>query len=370
MARFKEPRENANKKKTVRDIIDVYNAAPIVRPDQLGTGGALSNRIAQINQAEANAPRRRNLRTRNILSDPNIMGDGGKLSQHMAQYNTNKRASRERRFSPLNPEDLGGGNLSNRVATFTKGQIFNTPDANRSRSANNVFSGLSRFLSAFGERLRGLFTASRDKVTLQDPIAAVTMKDRALEALTASTQSAIKSAFERFSQGRIDRKQFQQEMEMQIRRQALGAAIIGVEGTGNLTQNVIESVRNRVAQQLAYLDGFIKDIEGRSLTNKDRARALQYGTAAFSIAQTAMRQFDLDSSKGGAVELEEKRVLGASDEHCADCVELATDEWEPFGTLPVPGTGTVCGNSCHCELIRRYKEDSTPNTTQEPHDTI
>lgn len=369
MARFKEPRADANKpRRTLSQIIAQYdvdaNTAKIMASVEQPVPSKLEQRIAAksvVNDVQTPGRLTQRIQQYNIeriapITDLRSAGSG-RLAQRLFDYERASNNPKTAGNAPRTRLDMGDSNLARRVRNYRSTTA--TP------SANNSFNALSRFLSSFGDRLRSLFGASRNTLASPDPMVAVTMKDKALEALTASTQQAMRTAFDKYSQGRIDRKQFAQEMEMQIRRQALGAAIIGVEGTGNLTANVIEATRGTVAQQLAYLDGFIRDIEGRPTTNRDRARAMQYGNAAFSIAQTAMRQFDLDDAKNSNHELEEKRILGAADEHCDDCKELALGDWEPFGTYPVPGTGTICGSNCRCELVRRYKDDSTPNPTNE-----
>lgn len=326
MATF-EPRANTRNKSKVRDIIDVYNKTLIQNPETLG-GGNLAKRIAEHNIASLQPKPRKSRRTA-FLRDP---------------------------------EQLGGGTLANVISNYQRNLNKPSEIAVTPRSTRNVFSGLASFLSSFGSKLNSLVSSSNKRLSRLDPIEAVTLSDRTIEALTAKTQEAIKQAFDKYSQGRIDRKAFRTEMEMQIRRLALGAAIIGVQGAGNLTSNVLNAVQNRVAQQLAYLDGFLKDIEGRTLTNRDRSRALQYANAAFSIAQTAQRQFNLDTAKD-ANKVKEMRQLGEA-EHCDDCVELA-DDCQPMGTLPVPGTGTKCGNNCKCRIVICTNEDEEPNRTQE-----
>lgn len=44
---------------------------------------------------------------------------------------------------------------------------------------------------------------------------------------------------------------------------------------------------------------------------------------------------------------EERRVLGKAD-HCPDCIRYADMGWQPIGTLPAIGVGSVCRTNCRC----------------------
>lgn len=46
----------------------------------------------------------------------------------------------------------------------------------------------------------------------------------------------------------------------------------------------------------------------------------------------------------------EKRTLGSTDHHCAQCVEYAARGWQPIGSLPKPKTACSCRSNCLCTL--------------------
>lgn len=234
------------------------------------------------------------------------------------------------------------------------------------RGGKSVLNALSDFLSSFGSKLVRLSKSSKKQLLRQDPIQNTTMRDKAIAAITAQTQKEIESVLDRYSKGKITQKQLRDTFETTLRRQALASAIIGVGGIGNLTENVLTAVKRELAFQMRYLDGFIEDIEGRPINQKDKARAKQYANAAWSISQTAARQFILDQNGSSADDLEEKRELGGS-EHCDDCVEMAEEGWQPFGTLPSPGQASVCGSNCQCRVVVRQITNPTSNqqTTSE-----
>ena len=229
------------------------------------------------------------------------------------------------------------------------------------RGGQAPLKALAKFLSSFGSKVARLSQSSRNTLLNQNATQDQAMRETAIDALQENSKRQIKNALERYSQGRINHKALGVELTGIVKRQALASAIIGVRGVGNLTDNVLTAVKRQLSVQLAYLDGFLNDIEGRTLTSRDKARAAQYANAAWAMSQTANRQFNLDGA-GAASQLEERRRLGGS-EHCDDCIEMA-DEWQPIGTLPVPGQGSVCGSNCRCTMEYR-SADATQQTTSE-----
>lgn len=72
------------------------------------------------------------------------------------------------------------------------------------------------------------------------------------------------------------------------------------------------------------------------------ARAMMYVAAGWSVTwflNTIQNRF------GGKTE--ERRILGLGD-HCPDCLRYAAMGWQPIGTLPDPGVGSVCRANCRC----------------------
>ena len=168
---------------------------------------------------------------------------------------------------------------------------------------------------------------------------------------------------ELYGQGKLPLAALRTRLQETLRRSALASAVIGVGGVGNLSENVLQAVQRQLTYQFERLDGFISEMSRRELTQKDRARALQYASSAHMISQTATRQFSLDTY-GGAYELEERRFLGGA-EHCDDCLALAAEGWVEVGTLPPIGQGTVCGNYCRCTLVTRPKDVDQAQPVQE-----
>lgn len=220
------------------------------------------------------------------------------------------------------------------------------------RGGKSILNTLSDFLASFGSKLIRLSKSSRKQLLRQDPVQNTDMRDKAIAAITAQSQKEIESVLDRYSKGKITQKQLRDQFQTTLRRQTLASAVVGVGGIGNLTDNVLTAVKKQLVDQMAYLDGFLNDIDGRPINQRDKARARQYANAAWATSQQAARQFVLDQNGSSADDLEERRELGGS-EHCDDCVAMSEEGWQPFGTLPQPGQQSVCGSSCNCRLVTR-----------------
>lgn len=241
--------------------------------------------------------------------------------------------------------------------------IENTGDTNKELAGtmDAIAAATSKFLASFGSAVVRLNRDSRRRLTTMDPTQANKLKERAIAEVIAITRAELSDAIAKYGRGRVDANQLRESLQQTLRRQALSSAIIGVGGVGNLTENVITAVRRSLSDSFRLLDGFISDIQGRSVENRDLSRLAQYANAAHTLSQTAARQFLFDTLSN-AEDLEERRVLGGA-EHCDDCIALAALGWVDAGELPPIGQETVCGNSCRCTFEIRPKSDSNTYAT-------
>ncbi len=225
-----------------------------------------------------------------------------------------------------------------------------------SGQASNILRSVKRFFDSTPGQTETYNKVSTAKLEQQDATAQIKLKQRAIAEVQAQTREQLAQVLDAYSRGRISIEAFGEQARGIIRKQSLAAAIIGVGGIGNLTENILTATARQITEQFSLLDGFIDDLatKGRDTDAKDRARIRQYANSAFSVAANANRQFQID--RVGASELEECRRLGAA-EHCEDCLSLA-DSWEPAGYLPAIGQGTVCGNNCHCWIQVRTRSDN------------
>jgi hypothetical protein len=228
-------------------------------------------------------------------------------------------------------------------------------------AADAVLKATGKFLASFGTDVARLNRISRQRLTVLDPQQQNMLKTRAIAEIVAITRTELADQIERFARGRIDRYGLRDNIRDSLRVQALASAVIGVGGVGNLTENTLLAVQRQLSNQFRLLDGFIEQVSDAPSAT-ERARLAQYANSAHTIAQTAQRQFRLDTLGTDDSDLEERRVLSGA-EHCDDCLELAGLGWVESGVLPAIGQGTVCGNACRCTIETRIKGQGqdTPN---------
>lgn len=225
-----------------------------------------------------------------------------------------------------------------------------------SGQAANIVNSIRRFFDATPGQTGEFNRVSTRMLETQDSVAQIKLKQRAIAEVTAQTREEFAMVLDQFARGRISIESFGEVFRAIIRKQSLAAAIIGVGGIGNLTENVLTAVNRQISEQFDALDGFIDKLatsEPRDVSAKDRARARQYANSAYAVASNAARQFQIDQV--GVNNIEERRRLGGA-EHCIDCLELAGEGWQPAGTLPPIGQGTVCGGNCKCWIQVRVKD--------------
>lgn len=130
-------------------------------------------------------------------------------------------------------------------------------------------------------------------------------------------------------------------------RTAAMAATLALRGPEELSAGDRAVLAAEVTKQEVYLKGFEKAVrDGSQEPGGIAARAEMYGRAAWAVAHEAQR-----SGAGDAGFTEEMRVLGATDQHCPTCPQLA-GKWEPLGSLPGIGQ-TPCMTSCRCSWTFR-----------------
>lgn len=226
-----------------------------------------------------------------------------------------------------------------------------------STQAQNIFTSLRRFVSAIPGN-NDNHAIAQYRLQQHDSISQIKLKQRAIAEVQANTRTELQEAIEAYARGRIRIETFGEIARGALRKEALASAIIGVGGIGNLTENVLTAVNRQLTEQFSLLDGFIDQLVAnntRNITAKDRARLNQYANSAFAIASNAARQMQIDTN--GVGQIEERRRLGGG-EHCDDCLALEGEGWQPAGTLPAIGQGTVCGNSCRCWIETRTKDEN------------
>jgi hypothetical protein len=160
-------------------------------------------------------------------------------------------------------------------------------------------------------------------------------------------QAALVTISTKLQVGEITLAEWQLQMARMVKDLHVATAVAANGGFANMSQADYGFVGSEVKKQYQFLQGFADDIvSGKQLVKSGSlvARARLYAQAArTSYEQTARRR------EKRAGEIQERRVLGSAD-HCPDCVALAAKGWQPIGTLPAIGQGTVCLANCRCSF--------------------
>jgi hypothetical protein len=151
----------------------------------------------------------------------------------------------------------------------------------------------------------------------------------------------------------ITASEWQLEMREYIRTIHREAVLVVYGGRHNVNQAAWGYEGYLVKEQYKYLDGFMKDIQanpdawmnGRLLT-----RMKLYERAEWSTFEAMLR---FQKRQEGFTD--ERRELGVAD-HCPGCLEQASLEWQPIGTLDPIGS-QECVTNCHCVFHYRKLEN-------------
>lgn len=154
----------------------------------------------------------------------------------------------------------------------------------------------------------------------------------------------LKDLADQLTSGQIGIPEWQMQMKEFIRVTHREAAIVAYGGVENMTQAAWGFEGSLVKKQYQYLDQFAADIaanpsawmNGRLFVRMDLYRKSEWGTFE-EMLRFQKRQ------EGWT---EERRALGASD-HCDGCVQQASLQWRPLGTLDTIGS-QQCSTNCHC----------------------
>ena len=154
----------------------------------------------------------------------------------------------------------------------------------------------------------------------------------------------LKDLADQLTSGQIGIPEWQMQMKEFIRVTHREAAIVAYGGVENMTQAAWGFEGSLVKKQYQYLDQFAADIaanpsawmNGRLFVRMDLYRKAEWGTFE-EMLRFQKRQ------EGWT---EERRELGQAD-HCDGCVQQASLQWRPLGTLETIGS-QQCSTNCHC----------------------
>ena len=151
------------------------------------------------------------------------------------------------------------------------------------------------------------------------------------------------------AEGTITIAEWQTSMAAMIKEQHIISAIAGKGGRGMMTSADWGRTGGRLRFQYERLDKFAHEItSGYFSEDYVAARAKMYINSTRTAYWDALTQAHKDSEEF----TEEKRFLGHA-EHCPDCVYYVDLGWQPLGSMPEPGTQSVCLSNCQCGKIYR-----------------
>lgn len=169
----------------------------------------------------------------------------------------------------------------------------------------------------------------------------------ALDVAIRKSNREITALATQLRKGEITAQQWSLAMRQQIKAQQLASAAAARGGFAQMSPADYGRVGGQVARQYRYLNKFTKQItKGLPLDGKFMARAKLYGEAARGTYEKTARDV---ADESGAIE--EKNILHPAD-HCAECMGLSAQGWQPIGSMPAPGQ-RQCGNNCHCTMAYR-----------------
>lgn len=150
--------------------------------------------------------------------------------------------------------------------------------------------------------------------------------------------------------GAITLPEWEASMRDFIRQEYITAMELAKGGREFITQSDWGWMGSELKKQYQFLNNFAKDIAANPeawMNGRLDARMNLYKESAYSVLENAMRR---EAERQGFDE--ERRILGATDKHCPDCLEAAAQGWQSIGTLPAIGD-SVCITNCKCEFEYR-----------------
>lgn len=167
--------------------------------------------------------------------------------------------------------------------------------------------------------------------------------ERWLPRVIAGIKGEMRAVTRRFIDGDISRVEWERWMTEYQQIVYVLSTAVALE-TFELAAADFEVASEQQREQTAYLLGFFRQVaDGEQKKNGSMlARAALYAAAGWSLVQAFKA---IKARLFGYTE--ERRVLGIAD-HCPDCLRYAAMGWQPIGTLPVIGAGSVCRTHCHC----------------------
>ena len=179
-------------------------------------------------------------------------------------------------------------------------------------------------------------------------------RQRVLDLLDASVRGRarrMEASVSALAEGDLAESVFVTRNAMLLKRQYLQNAALGAGGWDRLSSEDHQRMQARLSvelERLAHMAQELADEEISELQARNRMRMYLGGARHEYWEQEADNLPDPDE---GMVWLE-RRTLGATHDHCTDCLHYAAMGYQPVGVLPEPTEDCACSNGCLCDKSR------------------
>lgn len=173
----------------------------------------------------------------------------------------------------------------------------------------------------------------------------------ALELGIQATKAELQADAEALQSGSINAPEFFIRASAKVKRLTIASGTVGAGGKARLTPSTYGRLGARVKAQLAYLDGFARDVEAERIDPKSdafTARVNLYAESAIGTYEAMARRRAMDDGEFS----EERRVMDPASDHCQQCIDEAAKGWQEPGVLKDIGYCT-CIVRCRCTFQRR-----------------
>jgi len=165
--------------------------------------------------------------------------------------------------------------------------------------------------------------------------------------ITESTE-AMTNLATRYTEGAASLAEFATGMREAVKGTHSAMTQFAYGGKLQMTPRELGRLGKTIQEQNKFLNGFIQDIENKSLSDLGIInRSGMYGEAGWSTYESAIG--DREEEAGAK---EERSFLDPDADHCQECFDEASEGWVEIGTL-VPIGDRECLTRCMCSFEYR-----------------
>jgi len=167
-----------------------------------------------------------------------------------------------------------------------------------------------------------------------------------------SSQAEMQRLTTQLNRGELTIENWCTRFASELKNLHVSGAMAGGGGMANMTQADYGRIGQELRFQYRRLGNFAAQIKAGELTDKQIEGRTNLYVASMNKTFEAARR-----TKAAEVMQEERNILGATDQHCAVCIEQTARGWVPIGLL-VPIGARTCMANCKC----RYSFRKTPKS--------